>query len=291
MSDTRQPHAAPLELKPLSPVLGAEILGLDLGRTLQARMFDAITQALLDYQVLVFRDQDLTEAQQIAFSRRFGEVQVNPSGVGSKGNVAPETYLLTNLDEGGNPSGEHPDRGTLVWHTDGSWLAVPGKFTMLFGIEVPSEGGETMFASMYAAYDGLTPEENDRLSRLRAVHSIDYTRRRAGAAILPTEEQKRAAPPVAHPIIRPHPETGRACVYLGEHASHIEGVDYDPGHAMVEAINRQVTAPEFVYRHRWRKGDLVMWDNRCILHRAAEFDLARERRVIRRTSVLGEAPV
>ncbi len=277
-----------LKLRPLEGGLGAELLGLQVA-AIDGATFPAVYAAFLAHQLLLFRDQALPEAAQVAFARRFGEVQVHVMDQ-YHASAFPELYTLTNLDARGRPSGKHPDRGTMAWHTDGSWRRVTGQATMLYAERIPSAGGGTSFADMYAAYDALDPEEKRRLEGLRAVHSLDFSRNRRHGEEPMTAAQRAAAPPVDHPVIRTHPETGRKCVFLGDHAESILGMDYAEGRALIEALNARLVRLARIYHHRWRPRDFMVWDNRCLMHKAEGYDLAREPRVIRRCTVLGEAP-
>jgi taurine dioxygenase len=279
----------PFELRPLSPTLGVQILGVDVAG-LSDPEFDRIYDAFLEHQLLLFRDQKLAPADQVAFARRFGPVQVHVLNQ-YHADGFPEIYYLSNLDASGRPSGMHPDKGTVYWHTDGSWARRTGQATMLFAEQVPSKGGETRFASMYAAYDNLDDATKERLASLRAVHSLDFSRARRHGEDLMTEEQKKARPPVAHPIVRIHPETGRKCLFLGDHAWCVEGMDLQQGRQVIEQLNAAIVRPELVYTHRWRPGDLLLWDNRCTLHKAEPYDVATEARVLRRCTVVGEVPI
>lgn len=202
----------------------------------------------------------------------------------------PELYRLSNLDAQGNPSGRHPDRGTMAWHTDGSWQRRTGLATILYAEIVPTGSGGTHWADMVAAYDALTPEWRSRLAGLRAVHNLDFSRNRRHGEDPMTDEQKRKVPPVDHPVIRTHPDTGRKCVFLGDHAESIVGMDYAAGRALIEEVNAMIVAADNVYVHAWQPRDLMIWDNRSTLHQAQPYDEARERRVIRRCTVLGDIP-
>lgn len=281
--------ATSLNLRPLSPNLGAEVRGLRLADGISDSQFDAIYQAFLKHQVLLFEPQDLPEAVQVAFGRRFGTVQVHVMNQYHAGGV-PELYKLSNLDAQGKPSGHHPDKGTLAWHTDGSWSRVTGQATIIYGEMVPKTGGETHFADMYGAYERLSDAWKARLKGLRAMHNLDFSRTRRHGVDLMTEAQKKEKPPVDQPMVRTHPETGRQCVYLGDHAESIVGLPYEEGRAMIDELNEIIIHPNLVYQHRWTAGQLLLWDNRCTLHRATAFDLANEGRVVRRCTVLGEMP-
>ena len=276
-------------IRPLTPQLGAEISGVDLAVDLTEDAFRAIYQAWLEYQVLLFPPMDLPPGGQVAFARRFGEVQVHVMNQYHAGGF-PEVYRLSNLDEHGRPNGKHPDRGTLHWHTDGSWRRVTGQATIIYGEVVPQVGGETHFCDMYGAYERLDAQWKARIASMRAVHNLDFSRTRRHGDDPMTAAQRALTPPVDHPVVRTHPETGRKCIYLGDHAESIVGMPYDEGRALIEALNALAVHPDLTWKHRWRPGELIVWDNRCVLHRATEYDPATQRRVVRRCTVLGEVP-
>lgn len=282
------PHER-FDTRPLCPAFGVEIVGVDLARMCDEQLFAKIHAAFQDNQLLLFRDQDLPPASQVQLGRYFGEVQVHVMNQ-YHADGFPELYFLSNLDENGAPSGKHPDKGTLAWHTDGSWRPVTGQATFLYAVEVPGTGGETHFCDMYGAYDALEDDMKKRIEGMRAVHNLDFSRSRRHGEDPMTEAQKRDVPPVDHPIIRTHPDTGRRCIFLGDHAEFIEGLDYDEGRELIEQINEMAIRPELTYRHQWRARDLVIWDNRCLMHRATSYDAAHERRVMRRCTILGEIP-
>ncbi len=280
--------AGTLRLRQLEGGLGAEVLGLQVAAVDDA-VFPSVYAAFLEHQLLLFRDQELPPAAQVAFARRFGEVQVHVMNQ-YHASEYPELYTLSNLDAEGRPSGKHPDRGTLAWHTDGSWQRVTGQATMLFAERLPSSGGGTGFADMYAAYDALDAGERECLAGLRAIHNLNFSRDRRHGEEPMTAAQRAAVPPVGHPIVRTHSETGRKCIFLGDHAEAIEGMDYAEGRAFIDALNERIVALARIYTHRWRPGDFMVWDNRCLMHKAESYDTAREPRVIRRCTVLGEVP-
>jgi taurine dioxygenase len=282
-------HRWPFGVRPLTPRLGAELIGVDLVRGVDDVLFRSIHEAFLEYQVLLFGTQDLPPGRQVAFARHFGEVQIHVMNQ-YHADGHPELYRLSNLDENGNPNGKHPDKGTLAWHTDGSWRRVTGQATIIYGEVCAGEGGETHFCDMYGAYDRLSPEWKARIAGLRAVHNLDFSRTRRHGEDLMTEAQRREVPPVDHPIVRTHPETGRKCLFLGDHAEYIVGMGYDEGRALIEALNALAVHKDLTYEHRWTPGELIVWDNRCLMHRATEYDPAVQRRVVRRCTVLGEAP-
>lgn len=280
----------PFSVRPLSPPLGAEISGVDLASDISDELFGALYRAFLRYQVLLFPPQDLSPARQVAFGSRFGELQIHVMNQ-YHADGYPELYRLSNLDEHGRPSGRHPDKGTLAWHTDGSWQRVTGQATIIYGEVMPERGGETHFCDMYGAYERLDTTWKTRIADLRAVHNLDFSRNRRHGEDPLTEAQRRAKPPVDHPVVRTHPETGRKCLYLGDHAESIVGMPYDEGRALIEELNNLAIHPELTYEHRWTLRELIVWDNRCVLHRATPYDAATQPRVIRRCTVLGEVPV
>lgn len=281
--------SSPFSVRPLSPHLGAGISGVDLTRDISEELFGALYRAFLRYQVLLFPPQDLSPARQVAFGRRFGELQIHVMNQ-YHADGYPELYRLSNLDEHGRPSGRHPDKGTLAWHTDGSWQRVTGQATIIYGEVMPERGGETHFCEMYGAYERLDATWKAHIANLRAVHNLNFSRNRRHGEDPLTEAQRRAQPPVDHPIVRTHPETGRKCLYLGDHAEYVVGMPYDEGRALIEELNALAIHPDLTYEHRWRPRELLVWDNRCVLHRATAYDAATQARVIRRCTVLGEVP-
>ncbi|HEV8109216.1 MAG TPA: TauD/TfdA family dioxygenase [Burkholderiales bacterium] len=283
------PQPWPFSVRPLTPHLGAEIRGIELARALQDEVFRALYRAFLRHQVLLFPPQDLPPARQVALARCFGEVQVHVMNqYHAEGH--PELYRLSNLDEHGKPSGRHPDKGTLAWHTDGSWQEVTGQATLIYGEVMPESGGETHFCDMYGAYERLDAAWKARIANLRAVHNLDFSRNRRHGEDPLTEAQRLAKPPVDHPVVRTHPETGRKCLFLGDHAEYIVGLPYDEGRALIEELNALAVHADLTYEHYWKARELLVWDNRCVMHRATAYDAANEGRVIRRCTVLGEVP-
>ena len=272
-------------LRPLSGVMGAEVLGADLSRPAD---IEAIRSAFLRHLLLVFPDQRIDEAQQVAFSRRFGDLQVHVLDQ-YRHPRHPEIYVLSNVGADGRTTGSHPDKGTLVWHSDLSFQKRPALATILYGIEVPQAGGDTLYADMYAAYDALDHETKKLLSSRTAVHDLDASRRRAGEPPM-TPKQREEAPPVEHPAVRTHPETRRKLLYISRHVSHFAGMTRDESDDLLEHLMRHATEDRFVFRHKWRPRDVVMWDNRCTMHCATPYDPSAERRVIHRTGVKGDAP-
>lgn len=280
----------PFDVNPLHPAFGCEIIGLPLEDAVSPNMFGKLYEAFLDYQLILFRGVDLPPATQVALARRFGEVQVHVMNQYHGYSDHPEIYKLTNMDKDGKPNGVHPDKGTLHWHTDGSWRSMRGLATMMYAEIVPERGGQTEFADMYGAYDRLSDDWKARLEDLNAIHNLDFSRTRRHGHDPMTDAQKAEVPPVAHPIVRVHPETGRKAIFLGDHAESVAGMDYDAGRALIEELNQLIVSDDLIYSHSWTPGECMVWDNRCLLHRAMPFDTAAELRVMRRCTTLGEKP-
>jgi len=280
---------ATLEIEPLSATLGARIHGLDLARPLDAATERAIRDTLDRYLLVTFPGQSLGEAEQLAFSRRFGELQVHVLDQ-FRHPQHPEIYVLSNVDpRTGQPTGTHPDRGTLVWHSDLSFQPRPAFLTVLYGREVPGGGHATLYADMRAAYDALEPALRTKLADMRAIHDLDQSRRRAGEPPM-TAAQRRAAPPVQHPVVRSDPATGRKSLYVSYHVAGFVGLPDAEGRALLERLIAHATDARFTFAFRWAPRDVVMWDNRWTMHCATGYDVGTERRVIHRTVVLGEVP-
>lgn len=281
-----EPHAH-FRTRDLTPSIGTEVLGVDLSQPLAEDAFDALYRVFLERQVLLFRGQDLPPAAQVRFGRQFGQLQVHVMNQYLT-DAHPELYWLSNVGPDGKPNGRHPDRGTLAWHTDGSWQPNTALATILYAelVPPPGAGGETHFCNMADAHDAVVARRGS-LDRLRAVHNLDFSRNRRHPEEPLTDEQRASIPPVTHPVARVHPETGRKVLYLGDHAETIEGMDYPAGRALVDALNEEAIADERVLRQEWRAGDLMVWDNRSVVHRATPYDTAVHRRIIRRCTVLG----
>jgi taurine dioxygenase len=269
---------------------GAEVTNVDL-RHLGDAGFASIHQAWIGHQVLVFRDQHVSDADLIAFSRRFGDLDHAPVQENGRriANGLPEIYVVSNVIKNGVAIGSLGN-GEAVWHTDMSYLPAPPKASMLFALEIPPAGGDTWFCDMYAAFDRLPPELRQRALGLRVKHDGTYN---SGGyvrqGITPSDDPRRA-PGTLHPLVCTHPESGRRMLYLGRRRmAWIEGLDLQASEALLDEIWSWATAPEISFGHRWRVGDLVVWDNRCTMHRRDPFD-ASGRRVMHRTQIKGASP-
>lgn len=283
-----------LHVEPLSACLAAEIGGVDLSQPLSRETFAAIEAAIYKHAVLVFAHQPLTDEQQIAFSRLFGPLETGPdyTGSGKTRLERREMEDVSNLDEEGRVRQANDlrllfNRGNRLWHTDSSFKRVPARYSMLSAREIPPEGGETEFADMRAAWDALPTDRKRELGGLVAEHSIFHSRSKIGFADF-DEAIRRQFPAVQQRVVRTHPGTGRKGLYLASHASHIVGRPVDEGRKLLEDLVDFATERRFVYRHRWRVGDLVMWDNRCTMHRGLPFDDTKYQRDMRRTTVSDE---
>ncbi|MFO0996695.1 MAG: TauD/TfdA family dioxygenase [Alphaproteobacteria bacterium] len=280
----------PLRITPLHPHVGAEISGIDLAAPVSQAQVEEIEHAINRHAVLVFRNQRLTDAQQLSFSRNFGPLEISPNYVAGVKPRLPDPQLIdiSNIGPDGRvlPPGDRRreyDLGNQLWHTDSSFKHVPAKLSLLMAQEVPPAGGETEFTDMRAAYDAL-PEERKRLiTDLVVEHSIFRSRSQIGFTEFdPTLHEK--LPPVRQTMVRRHPGSGRMSLYLASHASHVIGWPVEKGRALIEELIAFATQPQFVFRHEWRVDDLVMWDNRCTMHRGRPYDPAH-RRVMQRTTV------
>ena len=279
----------------LHPHFAAEVGGIDIAAGVDDEDITVLRDGFETHSVLVFRDQILDDETQLAFSARFGPLETTLSGALGKGanKLSASVSDLSNIDGDGEVIPPEDERmvfmtGNRLWHTDSSFKTVPALASLLSGREVPREGGETEFCCLRAAYDTLDEATKTRIAGLIAEHSIVYSRRRLGRGFFSAEEAARI-PPVHHPIVRANPVNGRRALYLGAHASHILDLDVDEGRALIDDLMAHATRPEYVYSHRWRWHDLVMWDNRAVLHRGRPWD-EREPRVMHRTTVAGTGP-
>ncbi|HJU19796.1 MAG TPA: TauD/TfdA family dioxygenase [Stellaceae bacterium] len=262
---------------PLSPAGGVRIFGADLSRPLPPELLEAIRAALLRHHVVVFPGQSLSREQQFRFAASLGEVEP-PRPRGAEVKRHGVAHVISNLDEDGNPVARSSPSANDHWHTDKPYHPIPPALTTLYAVELPPQGGDTEFANTAHAYAALPEPTRRRIAPLRVVFRAQFA----------TGPQQ---PTAVHPLLRTHPETGHKALYLGNHAAGILGLPEADGRALLSALLEQATQRRFVYTHRWSVGDLVMWDNRCLLHRAlANFDRTRHRRILHRSLVKGTAP-
>jgi len=286
----------PLEIVPFDAALGAEVRGVDLSRPLPEADIRAIRAAWLDRLVLLFRGQSLTDDQLVAFSRRFGDLEFPPSkllnytqGSGQKAEVPPEINVISNVKENGKPIGQL-GAGEAAWHTDSAFVEIPPAGSILYSIEIPPAGGNTSFLNMHAALETLPADLRGRIEGRRAKHDQTYTSAGTKRADYEEVTDMRAAPGPCHPMMRTHPETGRKALYLGRRLnSYIDGMDVVESEALLDAVWAHVLQPRFVWTHVWRLGDVLMWDNRAVMHRRDAFD-DNARRILHRTQIKGDRP-
>jgi alpha-ketoglutarate-dependent 2,4-dichlorophenoxyacetate dioxygenase len=277
-----------IELTPLHPTLGAEVRGVDLTRSVIPEVFAEIDAAFNRYGILVFPEQPVTDEQQLAFSRLFGPLEVNPNYAGAKMRVRPDIADISNLDAEGRVLARDDRRnlfniGNQLWHTDSSFKRTPAKCSLLSAREIPASGGETEFADLREAWDALPDAKKREIEGLAVEHSIFRSRSQIGFADF-NDEIFKELPPVPQALVRHHPASGRSSLYLASHASHVIGWPVAEGKALIEELIAFATQPQFVYQHLWAVGDLVMWDNRCTMHRGRPYD-DTQRRVLHRTTV------
>jgi taurine dioxygenase len=276
---------SPFSVHPIAARLAGEVRGCDLSAPLTRQAHDALRRSILDHPVLVFRGQALTPAQLLALGEAFGRPQPHTI-LQYRHAEFPALSWVTNVDQDGKVDDFGAKRRAVAFHADGSFKPVPEQFTILHGMEVPSVGGPTIFADMYLAYEALSPAMQRRLDGLTAMH-----RRGGGPAgeringvVATSKELQQKYQGASHPIVRPHPETGRKALYVNPlHTAYVENMAAAEGDALLESLHDHCARPEYHYSHQWRQGDVVMWDQRCTLHRAGGGTPAGERRVFLRT--------
>ncbi|HSU04947.1 MAG TPA: TauD/TfdA family dioxygenase [Acetobacteraceae bacterium] len=287
VSVAADPVARNIETAPTGASLGAELRGIDLRRTTDSA-FAAIHRAWLQHLVLLIRDQSLTDGDLIAFSRRFGFLDQAPIQENGRRFVEghPEIYIVSNVVENGVTIGSL-GAGEAVWHTDMSYLERPPKASMLFAIEVPPSGGNTGFCNMYRAWEELPPDLKRRVEGRRLKHDGTYNSGGYVREGVEATDDPVHSPGTYHPIAYPHPETGRIALYLGRRRNaYIEGLEVGESEALLDELWQHATREELSWYNQWRVGDLVLWDNRCTMHRRDPFD-ASARRIMHRTQIKG----
>jgi alpha-ketoglutarate-dependent taurine dioxygenase len=262
-------------LQRLSPAGGASLDGIDLAQPLSPELKEAIVAAFLAHHIVVFPKQSLTREQQFAFAANFGEVEAHGvhRGESKRYGVA---HVMSNLGADGNPTFRVSKAANYHWHTDKPYHPAPPMLTTLYAVELPPSGGDTEFANMALAYAALPEETRRRIAGLRVV-------------FCPAFDASR--PAVDHPLVRTHPDTGRKSLYIGNHSSHILGLPEAEAATLLDELLEHATQRQFVYAQSWRLGDLIMWDNRCLLHRAvANYEAGKYRRIMHRSVVRGSVP-
>lgn len=276
-----------LTIEAKGPVLGATVTGIDLRHGVAAAAAEALRAAIARHSVLHLPGQAVDDAAQVAFSELFGALEVTRAGADGAGS---KLIVLTNIGPDGGivpPTDRQVlnNRANQSWHHDSSFKPVPARLSILSAREIPSAGGNTEFASMRAAFAALDPAERARLRGLSALHDFAWSRRRVDPALV-TEAEAAAHPPVRQPVVRAENPHGEA-LYLGAHARQIEGWEEGASRALIERLVGFATRPDFVYSHQWSPGDVLVWDNRAVMHRATPFAARGERRRMVRTTVAG----
>jgi taurine dioxygenase/alpha-ketoglutarate-dependent 2,4-dichlorophenoxyacetate dioxygenase len=281
---------------PFNQGFGAELRGIDLSQPMTQQVFDAWKAALAEHPVLVLRDQFFTDRQHVEFSRWFGELEEFPDPKDWAADDLPWILRVSNVDRRSNtikdvdePGHKSFTLGTGDWHIDSSYLKKMCQASLLYAREVPPSGGDTMFANMQAAYAALPEEKKREIEGLVVIHDFNHTRVRLGLPSRPPEVRAKT-PPVRHPIAHRLPDGSRSLL-LGSHIHTIVGMDEAKAQALLAELTEWAIQPRFTYRHKWRVGDLVMWDNTRTMHRAMPYELANARRVLQRTTVAGVEPV
>ncbi|HWM43059.1 MAG TPA: TauD/TfdA family dioxygenase [Burkholderiales bacterium] len=275
-----------LEITKLGKALGAEIQGLDLAQAIEPQLFAEIRAAWLEHLVIRIRGQKLSDPQLLAFSRNFGEL--DPPGPNPLGRPFladhPEMNVISNIKHDGVPIGGLGD-GEAIWHADMTYIERPPMAAILHAIEIPPAGGDTYWANMYVAYETLSEPLKRRIEGREAIHDATYNSAGAMRKGYKDVTDPRTAPGARHPLVRTHPETGRRSLFLGRRRnSYIVGLELAESEALLDALWAHATQPQFTFRQEWRVGDVMVWDNRCTLHRRDAFD-PRARRLLHRTQV------
>jgi len=284
-----QVRAEPIEVIATGAALGAEVCGADL-RDLDAAQFSAIERAWHAHQVILVRNQTLDDHELIAFSRRFGALDWAPIQETGRRFVEglPEIYIVSNVMVNGEPIGSL-GAGEAVWHTDMSYLDVPPMASMLYALEVPPNGGNTSFCSMYSVYQALPEPLKQRITNLKIKHDGTYNSGGYLRQGVTATNDPRTSPGAVHPLVCTHPDTGRRMLYLGRRRNaYLMGLELSESEALLDELWDFVARPEFAWEHVWRVGDLVLWDNRCTMHRRDPFDAA-SCRIMHRTQIKGSA--
>ena len=280
-----------IHIKKIGEALGAEVSGVDASKPVSADTFAAIRKAWLDNLVIRFRGQKLTDPQMLEFSRLFGEL--DPPGPNPYGKPFlprhPEMNVISNVKEDGVPIGGLGD-GEAIWHSDMTYVDTPPSAALLYALELPAEGGDTYWANMYLAYETLPADMKKRIEGLKAIHDATYNSAGIKRKGYDDVTDPRRAPGAHHGLVRRHPETARKCLFLGRRRnSYIVGLPLEESEALLDALWAHATQPRFAFCQQWQVGDLMIWDNRCTLHRRDPFD-PNARRVMHRTQIKGERP-
>jgi alpha-ketoglutarate-dependent taurine dioxygenase len=284
-----------INITPRDKGIGAEVRGIDLAQPLPDRAFETLQAAFDTHRLLIFRDVHWSVDQQVAFSEKFGALEDFPDpkdqAEGHKTvlrvtNIDRATDTIKPVDDPGHKSFT---LGTSAWHIDSSFRTLPSKASVLYALEMPADGGDTMFADTTLAYDSLSEDRKRAVEKMVIVHDFEETRRRHNLPPRPPEVQA-ATPPARHPLVTER-KNGRRALFIGSHAAGIEGMTYEDARALIDELEEICVRPEYTYRHQWQDGDMVMFDNICMMHQAMPYDLKNSRRLLHRTTVAGDAPL
>ena len=282
-----------ITVEPLAKALGARVLGVDLSQIIGLEVLDEIRMAWQKYLVLVFPEQDITDGQQVRFSRQFGELEIYPLG-DNRSQHNPEIFRVSNCDAAGQllPADDPEslwNNLTEYWHTDSSYRTVPAQGAVLHGREVPPQGGDTLFVNLVDAFDGLPEKRQKNLENLVVVHDWQYGTEYADHLMKAMKsEEIESVPPVRHPLIRTDRSTGKRALFVSPaYASGIDGIVVKEARDLIAELCEWAIQPQFIYRHSWSRHDVVMWYNPLTMHAREAFDYGRERRIMHRTTIVG----
>lgn len=281
-----------LKIRKLEKHIGAEVQGVDITSPIDVETFEQLRGALCEYGVLVFHNQDITDEQHVRFSEGFGPLEMTMPNdpIGDGGPIG----VISNLNENGDIIPPEDPRtlytvANTLWHSDGSFKHVPLRGSLLYAKIVPPKGGETEFASLTAAYAALPDQKKVDIENLIVEHSIAHSRAQIAPNLMEEAFQKDT-PPVNQRLVRPIPETGKKALLVGSYTTHVHGLPIEAGKALLKELLEWSTQPQFVYRHTWKVSDLVVYDNRCCLHRGRSWDRGKYKRVLHRTTLAGDGP-
>lgn len=284
LADTAAPSSLAFQTQPLSAALGTELVGLDLSKPMSDELFARVLDAWHSHLVILIRGQHLSEDEQVRFAERFGPISMSTRGHYQSKN--PAIMLISNIREDGKQIGALPD-GEMHFHTDQCHQERPAMATMLYSIEVPSVGGNTLFANAYTAYETLPAATKQRIEGRKALNAYDYD----AASTRRGTKVGDGVPAYWHPMVRTHPATGRRALFINRLMTvAVEGLSDDEGEELLNTLFDHQEQRTFVYEHVWRPNDVLLWDNRCTLHARTDFS-DKERRLMRRVAIRGEKPV
>ena len=284
-----------LAIKPIFGGFSAVIGGLDLSAPLNSEIINQITNYWLEYSVLIINKQNISDAEQVKFAKSFGELEIHPS-LAHRSSKTPEIYRVSNVDENNqimepkSTSWQYLEL-TWLWHTDSSFREIPSLGSILHGIEIPTVGGDTLFANMTKAFEALPKSEKQKVSKLHVFHSHDYiVSQSKELSRRENKGQYETLPRVKHPLVRRHPVTKKQSLFLSPHTMEsIAELEENEGRVLLDDLTNHATQEQFVYRHKWEVDDILMWDNRCTMHAVLPYDSVNHRRIMHRTTLVGDS--